>query len=66
MGELIKVELKDGSLCRMAPKALDVFLARNKVVKFIRSGNWAVVGLDPMRVMKSNSNYTGPERRSAA
>ncbi|MDT8441423.1 MAG: hypothetical protein RQ723_07165 [Desulfuromonadales bacterium] len=67
MGLMIKVELKDGTLCRMAPKALDIFLARGKVVKFERNDGWAVVGRDPIRACcRDNSFYAGPERRRAA
>ena len=65
MGKMIKVELRDGSLCRMAPKALDIFLTRDKVVRFKRSDGWAVVGRDLLRVMKKVNEYTGSERRIA-
>lgn len=68
MGLMIKVELKDGTLCRMAPKALDIFLARDKVSRFERAAGWAVVGRDPIRTTRRNNDccYRGPERRKAA
>lgn len=49
MTGLLKVELIDGTVCRMAPRALELFLARGEVAKFERSGEWAIVGRDPMR-----------------
>lgn len=49
MQALIKVELNDGTICRMAPKALTIFLGQGKVARFERSGGWAVVGKDPLR-----------------
>ena len=66
MGQLIKVELKDGAICRMAPKALDVFLARDKVTRFERSDGWAVVCRDPLRDMKNRDKHSGFDRRIAA
>ena len=52
MASLIKVELQDGTICRMAPKALDLFLATGQVVKFERSNGWAVIGKDPIRAKR--------------
>lgn len=68
MGLMVKVELKDGTLCRMAPKALDIFLSRDKVRRFERADGWAVVGRDPIRAPRRNNDYCylGPERRKAA
>jgi len=60
---LIKVELTDGAVCRMAPKALIVFLAHNKVVQFECSDGWVVVGRDPVRDMKKMKAYHGCEHR---
>lgn len=64
--ELIVVELKDGSVCRMAKKALNVFLSHDRVVKFKRSDGWAVVGEDPLRSNRNTDNFTGIDRRVAA
>lgn len=66
MDSLIKVEMKDGTLCRMAPRALDMFLARNEIHRFKRSDGWAVVGVDPLRQPERNNHYGGSERRLAA
>ena len=65
MFNFIRVELKDGAICRMVPRALNIFLAQDKVVKFERSEGWAVVGVDPLRDMKADRNYSGFERRLA-
>lgn len=40
MERLIRVELKDGSICCMAKKAFYIFLAQSKVVKYERSDGW--------------------------
>ena len=65
MFNLIRVELKDGAVCRMVPRALNIFLSQDKVVKFERSDGWAVVGVDPLRDMNANRNYSGFENRMA-
>lgn len=65
MMNLIKVELMDGTVCRMAPKALTLFLTQKKVVKFMRSDGWAVVGLDPLRGTAKKFGYYGIENRVA-
>lgn len=66
MTKLIEVEMKDGTRCRMAPRALDMFLVRDEVSRFRRSDGWAVVGVDPLRGAKRNIYYDGLERRMAA
>jgi len=63
---LIKVEMKDGTLCRMAPRAFDMFLARNEVSRFKRSDGWAVVGVDHLRDPKKRHAFGGVERRLVA
>lgn len=65
MRPLIKVELTDGTVCRMAPKALDIFLTLDRVSQFKRSGSWAVVGLDPIRGAKRSPGSYGSEHRAA-
>jgi hypothetical protein len=60
--ELILVELKDGTSCRMAKTALKVFLSRGEVARFKRSDGWFVVGEDQPRE-KKNSPYDGADRR---
>ena len=66
MTRLIKVEMNDGTMCQMAPRALDMFLARGDIARFKRSDGWAVVGVDPLRKPKHDLHYDGPERRVAA
>ena len=66
MRQLIEVKLNDGTACRMAPKALNLFLTQHKVVKFKRSDGWAVVGRDPLRDMNKKNIHYGFERRTAA
>ena len=65
MGALIKVELKNGTICQMAPKALDLLLKHEEVSKFKRSDGWAVVGRDPLRKKNLDTSYGGTERRIA-
>ena len=61
---LIEVIMVDGAKCRMAPKALHLFLAVNRVLKFRRSDGWATVGIDPIRKTPPKiANYHGQERR---
>ena len=62
---LIRVELKDGSTCRMVKKAFDLFLSQNKVAKFERSDGWVTVGKDVLRAMTESKNYNSHERRCA-
>lgn len=61
--ELVLVELKEGTSCRMAKKALKIFLAHGGVTRFKRSDGWAVVGKDPLRDPENDGYYTGVERR---
>jgi hypothetical protein len=63
---LIKVEMNDGTLCRMAPKALNLFLARDEVSRFKRSDGWAVVGVDKLRDPKKIHAFDGADRRLVA
>lgn len=63
--ELILVELKDGTLRWMAKTALQIFLSREEVSKFQRSGGWFVVGQDKLRNMQNDTPYDGVERREA-
>lgn len=63
MKPLINVELIDGTICPVAPEALDVLLVHNKITKFERSGGWAIVGRDPLRSKERGTFYSIPERR---
>ena len=44
--KLIEVIMTDGKKCRMAPKAFNLFLSLNRILKFKRSDGWATVGID--------------------
>jgi hypothetical protein len=63
MEPLVKVELRDGTICQVALDALDVLLLHNKIAKFERSGGWAIVGQDPLRDNGRGTVYCIPERR---
>ena len=65
MFNLIRVVSKDGAVCRMVPRVLIIFLSQDKVAKFERSDGWAVVGVDALRDMNANRNYSGFEHRMA-
>lgn len=61
--QLVLVKLKDGSTCRMAKKALNIFLSHDRVAKFKRDDGWVVVGKDPMRNMHDDQHFKGTDRR---
>jgi len=63
MEPLIRVELIDGTICPVAPEALDVLLVHNKIARFERSEGWAIVGRDPLRSKERGPFYSIPERR---
>ena len=65
MEKLIRVELKDGSICCMAKKAFYIFVAQNKVVKFERADGWVAVDEVPIRNILGADRYSVPERRCA-
>ena len=56
MERLIRVELNDGSICRMAIKAFNMFLAQNKIIKFERHDGWVTIGKDMLRGMTDLDN----------
>jgi len=56
MKSLIRVELKDGTVCRMAVKAFHVFLAHGRVVRFERSDGWVDIGRGPLQDMTGTGN----------
>ncbi len=62
----IKVEMIDGTICRVVPKGLNLLLGRELVKRFRRTSGWAVVGKDPVRYPDKKISYSGPERRIAA
>ena len=53
----VNVELKDGSVCLMAKKSLNVFLSLDSVAKFKRKNGWVVVGKDQLRDLEKNIDY---------
>ena len=61
--ELVFVELKEGTSCRMAKTALKIFLAHGGVTRFKRSDGWVVVGRDQLRDSQNDRTYDGVERR---
>ena len=63
MQQLIRVELSDGSICRMAIKAFNMFLAHEKIIKFERNDGWVTIGKDILRDMTGLNSYRGSERR---
>lgn len=60
---LIAVVFWDGTQGRVAPKALDLFLKEEKILRFERSSGWVTVGIHPIRGDRGNVAYSGPERR---
>jgi hypothetical protein len=63
MEPFIRVEMIDGTICPVAPEALDVLLVHNKITRFERSGGGAIVGRDPLRSNERGTFYSIPERR---
>jgi hypothetical protein len=63
----IDVILKDGTYHHFTPRVLNVLLESHRVHKFKRSGGWATVGVDPVRIKKPgdiNGQFSGMERRT--
>jgi hypothetical protein len=65
MEQLIRVEMNDGSICRMAIKAFNMFLTQNKITKFERNDGWVTIGKDMLRGVTDLNSYRGAERRCA-
>ena len=65
MFNLIMVELKLELSVGWFQRVLNIFLPQDKVAKFERSDGWAVVGVDALRDMNANRNYSGFEHRMA-
>jgi len=66
MGTLVRVQFRDGSFGQIVPKALNIFLERGLVSKFMRSEGWAIVGKDPLRGKAESKSYNGFERRASS
>lgn len=63
MPDKVKVELKNGTVCRMGKKAFNVFLSLDEVSKFERTDGWVDVDTDTLRDLEKNSGYRFPDRR---
>lgn len=63
MASLVKVELRDGTICQVTPDALDDLLVQNKVIRFERAGGWVMVDQGPLRDKRKGTVYSIPERR---
>jgi hypothetical protein len=61
----VNVELKDGSVCLMTKKSLNVFLSFDSVAKIKRKNGWVVVGKDRLRDLKKNNDYPAYAERRA-
>jgi hypothetical protein len=58
MPNRINVELKDGSVCLMTKKSLNIFLSLDSVAKFKRKDVWVVVEKDQLRDLEKTNDYT--------
>ncbi len=58
---LIRVMYRDGSYDIVKDNILDRLIQNEKILKFYRSGHWAVVGREPVRGMGGSG--TGYRRR---
>ena len=63
MEDKVKVQLKNGTVCRMGKKAFNVFLSLDEVTKFRRTDGWVDVDKNTMRDLRKNSDYHFPDRR---
>ena len=58
---LIRVIYQDDKHDMVKPFILDALISSKKIKKFLRSGEWAVIGVDPLRGM--GGQFNGMERR---
>lgn len=61
---MIRVEYKDGQQQLVRPHQLKKLISSEQIVRFERSGGWATLGVDVLRVPGGGETYTGVERRS--
>ncbi|MDT8419777.1 MAG: hypothetical protein RQ754_05045 [Desulfuromonadales bacterium] len=61
---MIRVEYKDGQQQLVRPHQLKKLISSEQIVRFERSGGWATLGVDVLRVPGGSESYTGVERRS--
>ena len=60
---MVRVIYKDGTEDLVAQKFLDILLFLDEVKMFRRSGQWVVVGVDPIREAGMTRTTSGEERR---
>lgn len=58
---ITSVVYKNGDIGMIGTSSLDELIASEKIIKFLRSGGWVTVGIDPIRGQKRK--FKGPERR---
>jgi hypothetical protein len=58
---LLKVMYQNDKYDMVRPSLLNELISSKKIKKFYRSGEWADIERDPIRV--SVGSYVGPERR---
>lgn len=51
---LIKVMYQDGDIGEIENYQLDALIASNKIKKFLRSGEWVTIGVDPIRKVRED------------
>ena len=61
---LIQVGRNDDRYDYVKDFMLDKLIAANAIVKFRRSSGWVTIGVDPIRMGKSDPAYRGEERRA--
>jgi hypothetical protein len=63
----IEVITSHGTHHRFTPKVLDVMLERGHVMQFKRKSGWVTVGIDPIRIKRSDKDcctHYGWDRRT--
>ena len=61
----VNVELKNGSVCLMTKKSLNIFLGFDSVAKIKRKSGWVVVGKDQLRDLDKENDYPAYAERRA-
>ncbi len=62
---MVRVIYHDNRYDMVKSTRLDDLISTNKVAKFQRTSGWVTVGVDPVRTLRTNTQYTGPERRAS-
>jgi hypothetical protein len=50
----IKVMYQDGDIGEIENYQLDALITSNKIKKFLRSGEWVTIGVDPIRKVRED------------